>query len=155
VAVGHVFYKDGSNLVATYNTTTVDMLLLSATTVRQAGFSFVSMIDYDILRAPEHAAQRAAQRAGFRANHPNAAFTSVQQNWDFQHPCSHCGCIFLVSENPLFRVKCCRTGTLLVSTSFPHLYSLPPQLEHLAVTKVNHMTNSSSYYNGALQLGNL
>jgi hypothetical protein len=150
VAIGDIFYKDGINLVSTYETSTVDMLVQSATSARQAQFSFTSRADYDIIDAAQrttHSVQRTAHRI--------SPYQRVLQTWDFKKPCLHCGCIFLQSEISHFRVKCCKQGTLLVSTTFPHLLSLPPQLEHLAVQKVNHMTNSSSYYNGALQLGNL
>jgi hypothetical protein len=82
------------------------------------------------------------------------AYKNVAQTWDFENPCPHCGCIFLHSESLLFRVKCCLSGAMQTSSTFPQLLPLPPQLEYLAVQKINHMTNSSAYYNGALQLGN-
>jgi hypothetical protein len=152
--VGDVFYKDGNNYVVTYNPATVDLLLLSATTARKAAFSFISRSEYDILLTPQQNASRAAPSTENHAANPSLRFHAVQQTWDFEHPCIHCGCIYLVSESAQFRLKCCKDGTLLASTTFPHLFSLPPQLEYLAVKKINHMTNSSSYYNGALQLGN-
>jgi hypothetical protein len=140
VSVGDVFYKDGNNFVSNYTGAAVKDLLVSATMQRQAAFSFLSKSNFDSLLAPQLRLK---------------PYKIVQQAWDFEKPCTHCGCIFLHSEAALFRLKCCNKGILLSSANtFPKLMPLPPHLEHLAVRKINHMTNSSSYYNGALQLGN-
>ncbi|KAJ1398675.1 hypothetical protein B484DRAFT_484083, partial [Ochromonadaceae sp. CCMP2298] len=139
VSVGDVFYKDGSNFVTSYKQETVTLLLQSATVLRQTAFSFISKSHFLSLTHVLVASLKA---------HKN-----VEQAWDFDKPCSHCGCIFLQAETDLFRVKCCLGGTLQTSTTFPKLLPLPPHLEFLAVQKINHMTNSSTYYNGALQLG--
>jgi hypothetical protein len=139
VSVGDVFYKDGTISVSSYKQATVNTLLLSATLERQGLFSFVTKSHFISLHVQP----------------PRLLpYKQVEEVWDFDNPCVHCGCIFLDSESILFRVKCRKQGTLLTSTTFPKLMSLPPHLEFLAVHKINHMTNTSSYYNGALQLGN-
>jgi hypothetical protein len=139
VSVGDVFYKDGSNFVTSYKKETVTLLLQSATVLRRTAFSFISKSHFLSLTHVLVASLKA---------HKN-----VEQAWDFDKPCPHCGCIFLQAETDLFCVKCCLGGTLQTSTTFPKLLLLPPHLEFLAVQKINHMTNSSTYYNGALQLG--
>jgi hypothetical protein len=140
VSVGDVFYKDGNNFVSNYTAAAIKDLLLNATMQRQASFSFLSKSNFDSLLAPHLRLK---------------PYKVVQQAWNFKNPCTHCGCIFLHSEKALFRLKCCKQGVLLSSANtFPKLMPLPPHLDHLAVRKINHMTNKSSYYNGALQLGN-
>jgi hypothetical protein len=78
----------------------------------------------------------------------------LQQTWDHENPCPHCGCIFLGSEKRTgFRKQCCKEGKLLSNISYPTLAPLPQELRRLAIDRIEHFSARSSFYNGILALG--
>jgi hypothetical protein len=86
MSFGDVFYKDGDKIVSNYTPATVKVLLLSATVGRQAAFAFISKSNYDSLLSP-------LQR--------QPSYKNVEQTWDFETPCAHCG-VSSFTQRPLY-----------------------------------------------------
>jgi hypothetical protein len=84
----------------------------------------------------------------------NSANSTVKQEWDYDNPCMHCGCIHLKKSNS-FRIKCCRNGKFVQSPDYPHLSPLPPKLKEFSTEVINHFARNSVSYNNVLALGNL
>jgi len=102
---------------------------------------------------PDRQAARNASAAASRA-----AKVSVAQKWDYAHPCTHCGCVWLESDTKSARRLCCQEGRWarpdmigdLAACSdghFPQLDQLPHSIENLAIDKANHFTTRSGFYN--------
>jgi len=76
----------------------------------------------------------------------------INQQWDYDNKCTHCGCLFLKSEKK--RDICCNNGVFLHhSSEFPKLKPLPSQLKHLLETRLAHFARNSVSYNNILALG--
>jgi hypothetical protein len=80
-----------------------------------------------------------------------AAYQTIAQSWDYDHPCAFCGYVYLKSDT--LRTQCCLNGRALDPSLFPTLFPLPPLLNHLARNRINHMSSNSTYYNNMLALG--
>ena len=81
---------------------------------------------------------RQASRTRYHANpdsargasqRQNRLFREVKQEWDIDHPCRHCGYIWLKSSEAGLRKKCCQNGILCNETSTFILLPLPEELE--------------------------
>ena len=55
--------------------------------------------------------------AGNQRRH--AAFKSIEQYWDYQHPCGHCGRVWLGGSTAGLRMKCCQGGRMWDLTAMP------------------------------------
>ena len=82
-------------------------------------------------------------------------FVSVRQQWDYDHPCSHCGCIYLVSNTKDQRKFCCQEGTLLNLQVYNKLHPLSNRLLDTIVTHLPHFTRQCTSYNSILAFGAL
>jgi hypothetical protein len=71
-------------------------------------------------------------------------FLKIQQTWDYEKPCEHCGCVYLKSAR--YRQLCCNHGQFL-HVPFPQTQPLPQYLKHLMLERTEHFTTRSSYYN--------
>ena len=121
------------------------------------------------MSGPRLAAHRAGDRvAGMSDDHHDAhnvrtaaarnAKVSIAQKWDYAHPCSHCGCIWLESNSAKSRMLCCQGG-LWASPQmigdnrkcsqgyFPELEQLPDAIRDLSIANANHFTTRSGFYN--------
>jgi len=78
-------------------------------------------------------------------------YATISQSWDYANPCVHCGYIYLVADTN--RNQCCMNGRALDDTYFPPLLPMPPELNHLALNRIEHMNSNSTYYNNLLALG--
>ena len=56
-----------------------------------------------------------------------AAFTSIEQYWDYNHPCGHCGRVWLRGSSVGLRKKCCQGGRMWHSTC-PFILKPMPQV---------------------------
>jgi hypothetical protein len=83
----------------------------------------------------------------------NSQFVDVKQEWDYENPCLHCGCIHLKKAYS-FRNKCCCSGKYIHSSNYPHLTPLPPKIKKFATELINHFARNSVSYNNVLALGN-
>jgi len=60
-----------------------------------------------------------------RRNANDNACRSIVLEWDYEHPCPNCGCIYLKLEKN--RKICCNNGQYLIANStFPKINPLPP-----------------------------
>ena len=48
-----------------------------------------------------------------------AAFKSIEQYWDYNHPCGHCGRVWLRGSSVGLRKKCCQGGRMCVGLHMP------------------------------------
>ena len=54
----------------------------------------------------------------------NYNYKSIVVEWDYEHPCSCCGCLYLKTEKN--RKICCNNGQFLtINSTFPRLNPLP------------------------------
>jgi hypothetical protein len=66
--------------------------------------------------------------------------------WDYDHPCTHCGFIWLTTSSVGERKRCCREGLAMDPDSYPRVRFLPPFLENLLHDE-NFAKFSNSYNN--------
>jgi len=77
---------------------------------------------------------------------------SIVVEWDYQHPCSYCSCLYLKTEKN--RKICCNNGQFLtINSTFPRLNPLPPQIKFLCIERTPHFSRNSVSYNNILALG--
>jgi hypothetical protein len=79
-------------------------------------------------------------------------FVAVEQYWNYDQPCGHCGCIWLTTHTRLQMKKCCRGGKVFVDPVFPKLFRLPDSLKCLALERGRHMGQSSAMYNNIFSI---
>jgi len=76
----------------------------------------------------------------------------ISVEWDYEHPCLFCNCIYLKCEKN--RKMCCHNGGhLTVNSNFPKLKPLPPQIKFLCIERTPHFSRNSVSYNNILALG--
>jgi hypothetical protein len=73
-----------------------------------------------------------------RTNRRHGAYVNVSQEWDFEHPCPHCGHVYLKSS--IIRKMCCLHGRATTEKWFPRPDKLPLKLRDILLTKVNHFS---------------
>jgi len=84
----------------------------------------------------------------------NFKFKTVSQLWDWDNPCTSCGCIWLQSTNLTSRTRCCMKGRALTTESwFPQLKPIPTFLKDIAIPNVKFFSGQSAYYNNILCIG--
>jgi len=77
---------------------------------------------------------------------------SIAVEWDYQHPCPYCSCLYLKTEKN--RKICCNNGQFLtINSIFPRLHPLPPQIKFLCIERTPHFSRNSVSYNNILALG--
>ena len=77
----------------------------------------------------------------------------IKQHWDYDKPCSNCGCIYLKSIKQKQRQKCCIGGKAVILENYPKLQPLPSNIMHIATKYINHFSRNSVSYNSVLALG--
>ena len=93
-------------------------------------------------------------RSNIRQQHrQQQRYRDVNQYWDYNNPCEHCGCVHLLSSLPIRRNICCMKGRAVYSEEYPRLQPLPPAILDLATNFINHMSRNSVTYNSILSLG--
>jgi hypothetical protein len=101
-------------------------------------------------------AQVAAQNVRNAITH--SAKVSIAQKWDYDHPCSHCGCVWLESDLKGARRLCCQEGLwarpdmvgddeTCSQGHFPQLEPFPPAIRDISISRANHFTTRSGFYN--------
>jgi hypothetical protein len=80
-----------------------------------------------------------------------SVFREVKQEWDIDHPCRHCGYIWLKSSEAGLRKKCCQNGILWNETSPFILLPLPEELEQGFFN--DEFVKGSNQFNNILSLG--
>ena len=83
----------------------------------------------------------------------NVKFKTVSQLWDWDNPCTSCGCIWLHSTNLISRTRCCMKGRALTESWFPQLKPIPTFLKDIAIPNVKFFSGQSAYYNNILCIG--
>ena len=82
----------------------------------------------------------------------NYEFQPIAVEWDYEHPCLYCGCLYLKLEKN--RKICCNNGQYLtLNSTFPKLNPMPPQIRFLSVERTPHFSRNSVSYNNILALG--
>jgi hypothetical protein len=79
-------------------------------------------------------------------------FVTVEQFWNYDQPCGHCGCIWLTTHTRLQMRKCCKGGKVITDHVFPKLFPLPDSLKCLALERGRHMGQSSAMYNNIFSI---
>jgi hypothetical protein len=79
-------------------------------------------------------------------------FVTVEQFWNYDQPCGHCGCIWLTTHTRLQMRKCCKGGKVITDPVFPKLFPLPDSLKCLALERGRHMGQSSAMYNNIFSI---
>jgi len=75
----------------------------------------------------------------------------TMQTWDYEKPCPFCGCIWLKSEKT--RNMCCKGGTWIgPESNYPILQPLPDFIRNIALTRIEHMSRRSAFYNGIFSI---
>ena len=94
-----------------------------------------------------------------RTRDHRVSWQPVAQEWDFEHACDHCGCIWLKSAVKLQRRKCCLNGKAIVKDNnksppsvMPELYILPDILSCLILERGKHFGINSAKYNNILSI---
>jgi hypothetical protein len=93
------------------------------------------------------------QEKYLRIQKRNHSFFKIPQEWDYEKPCQHCGCIYLKSILQQHRTHCCLKGVACNPNKFPSIGEMPTALAFLTYERLEHMSKKSSFYNGVLALG--
>jgi hypothetical protein len=80
------------------------------------------------------------------------SFKSVQQKWNYENPCTFCGCIHLTCATALQKKLCCQSGDYLTNPNYPKLFELPLFLKNLMLLRTEHLSTKSSYYNNMFSI---
>ena len=81
----------------------------------------------------------------------NKLFRATDQEWDWNHPCIYCGCIFLTTEHKEWRKHCCQNGQWKTEESgYPLLEPLPDVIRNLCENETAHFSSRSNLYNNLL-----
>jgi len=76
---------------------------------------------------------------------------SIVVEWDYQHPCSYCSCLYLKTVKN--RKFCCNNRQFLtINTTSTRLNPLPPQIKILCIERTPHFSRNSVLYNNILAL---
>lgn len=113
----------------------------------------MSPVDINIRLATSRNIQTISQEKFNRIRLRMQSFGTVAQQWDHDHPCPHCGYIFMTMQRRTNRKFCCLNGRAKDPAYFPTLWPLPPYIRFLAMDRIEHMGGRSSYYNAVLSLG--
>ena len=147
IEVGSVFMSIGNNEVSSMTKTELDTVLCTLTNSQLLSLRFCSMDEFQA----HHVQQERNRRANVsRTRH--VCFQPIPQEWDYEHPCPHCGFVYLVSDVKAVRSQCCLNGKALTA-EFPQLLPVTDLIEFLGTMRTAHMNANCSFYNGALQLG--
>jgi len=82
----------------------------------------------------------------------NQSTRNVKQEWDYERPCEHCGCLYLRSVPLSKRKTCCSNGKFIENEDFPKLFELPATLKYLLLERTEHFSSRSSYYNNVFSI---
>jgi len=74
-------------------------------------------------------------------------FKQIKQEWNYDNPCQHCGCVHLKSAPANQRKLCCQGGKFVDNSDYPKLFELPIFLKNLMLERTEHLSPQSSYYN--------
>eukprot|EP01035_Chromulina_nebulosa_P037257 gene37257-50284_t len=110
----------------------------------------------------------------YRQNHNRRQWVPIQQVWDEDNPCSHCGRVWLKSVKKDARVRCCYDGKAMDEQNiWPKLQPLPNnirqiifgestifisdedgnrQVAHSPLNNIEHFSRNSARYNGVLSI---
>ena len=88
---------------------------------------------------------------GVRQQRRHAAFKSIEQYWDYEHPCGHCGRVWLGGSTAGLRMKCCQGGRMWDLTCPFILHSMPQVLDIGFFD--SDFVHSSNQYNNILAMG--
>ena len=118
--------------------------------------------EYNANRRKRNVAAESAYHAQYRIDHADARreynrrhyaqFKPIRQQWDIDHPCKHCGKIWLKSSEAGLRKKCCQNGLLWNDLACELVLGpLPYELDKGFYS--THFVKSSNQYNNILSLG--
>ena len=146
ISLGMVFLSIENREVIHINKYELEEILMQSLTADQRlHLQFCTLAEYEADRV---VLQARIQHQRIRS----IRFLTIKQEWDYDHPCLHCGYVYLQSDEQSVRAQCCLKGKALAA-DYPKLWPLPYQLEFLAIERTAHMSKNCSYYNGALSLG--
>ena len=82
-------------------------------------------------------------------------FTSLECEWDFDHPCQYCGHVWLTTSSPGTKKLCCQDGTLTFERGYPlAMKSLSENMSNL-MQHSEDFSRASNQYNNILSLGSV
>ena len=88
------------------------------------------------------------------ATNQSSCFKKVQQEWDYDHPCQHCGYVYLSSIPPKLRTICCNKGKWLnCPRVIEPLKPYPAWLREMMIRDIVHFSKNSVIYNRQLSIG--
>ena len=152
MSIGSVLWKINKKETSEFNKAEIDEVLSTLPRYRRSILEFLSRAEYDeLMLSRSRQADNEREERRERGSH----YAEIKQYWNYEHPCPHCGHLYLRSEGKSVRKQCCMEGKIFELDSYPKLQPLPPFLSELCVSKTAHITNASSFYNGALQLGKI
>ena len=103
----------------------------------------------DSLQRREHDAQdRHVDQRDRHINNVDRHLISIEQEWDYENPCKHCGYISLKSHTKAQRKKCCQNGRACTDDDdWPQLNPFPKLFEEILQYFPDHMSSQSAFYN--------